>query len=121
MVPSTKTVAGLSRSLLGGAIQHTGYAILADVFAKLLQIGDTELRVAGHFTEAKRVDDVLAGASFSPPPPRHGRMAKARAGKPRPFLTLGQVTTTSAPVAGTLSRLAITMRMYHVGRKLIMS
>jgi hypothetical protein len=24
---------------------------------------------------------------------RHGRMANARAGKPKPFLTLGQVTT----------------------------
>ena len=31
-----------------------------------------------------------------------GRMAKARAGKPKPFFTLGQVTTITAPVAGTL-------------------
>ena len=38
----------------------------------------------------------------------HGRIAKARAGKPKPFSTLGQVTTIIAPVAGTLSRLAIT-------------
>src|SRR5262249_1644540 len=38
---------------------------------------------------------------------RHGTMAKARAGKPSPFLTLGQVTTITAPVTGTLSRLAI--------------
>ena len=38
----------------------------------------------------------------------HGRMAKARAGKPRPSLTLGQATTISAPVAGTWSRLAMT-------------
>lgn len=37
----------------------------------------------------------------------HGRIAKARAGKPRPFFTFGQVTTISAPFGGTLSRLAI--------------
>jgi len=36
------------------------------------------------------------------------RMAKARAGKPKPSLTLGQATTISAPVAGTWSRLAMT-------------
>ena len=40
--------------------------------------------------------------------PHHGRMAKARAGKPKPSLTLGQATTISAPVAGTWSRLART-------------
>ncbi len=38
----------------------------------------------------------------------HGRIANARAGKPRPFLTFGHVTTISAPFAGTLSRFAIT-------------
>ena len=38
--------------------------------------------------------------------PAHGRIAKTRAGKPVPFLISGQVTETSAPVAGTLSRLA---------------
>ena len=37
-----------------------------------------------------------------------GRIANARAGKPKPFSTLGQVTTMIAPVAGTLSRLAMT-------------
>src|SRR6516225_7353550 len=37
-----------------------------------------------------------------------GKIAKARAGKPKPFFTFGQVTTISAPVAGTLSRLAMT-------------
>jgi len=39
---------------------------------------------------------------------RYGRIANARAGKPRPSRTFGQVTTISAPVAGTLSRLAMT-------------
>src|SRR5262249_14928466 len=38
----------------------------------------------------------------------HGKMAKARAGKPRPFRTFGQVTTISDPFVGTLSRLAMT-------------
>src|SRR5262249_2318358 len=38
----------------------------------------------------------------------HGRIANARAGKPSPSLTLGHVTTISAPVAGTLSRLVMT-------------
>ena len=33
--------------------------------------------------------------------PIYGRMAKARAGKPKPFSTFGQVTTMIAPVAGT--------------------
>ena len=39
---------------------------------------------------------------------RHGRIAKARAGNPRPSLTFGHVTTISAPFVGTLSRFAIT-------------
>ena len=39
---------------------------------------------------------------------RYGKIANARAGKPRPFSTFGQVTTMTAPVAGTLSRLAMT-------------
>ena len=38
----------------------------------------------------------------------HGRIAKTRAGNPRPFFTFGQVAMMVAPVAGTLSRLAIT-------------
>ncbi len=38
----------------------------------------------------------------------HGRIAKARAGKPRPSLTFGQLTTIKAPLVGTLSRLAMT-------------
>jgi hypothetical protein len=38
----------------------------------------------------------------------YGRIAKARAGKPRPPRTFGHVTTMIAPVAGTRSRLAIT-------------
>src|SRR5262245_61405042 len=38
----------------------------------------------------------------------YGRIAKARAGKPRPFSTFGQVTTITAPVAGTWSRFAST-------------
>ena len=33
--------------------------------------------------------------------PIYGRIAKARAGKPKPFSTFGQVTTMIAPVAGT--------------------
>ena len=40
--------------------------------------------------------------------PGYGRIANARAGNPRPLRTFGQVTTISAPFAGTLSRLAIT-------------
>src|ERR1019366_4118881 len=39
---------------------------------------------------------------------RHGRIANARAGKPKPCSTFGQVTTITAPVAGTWSRLVIT-------------
>jgi hypothetical protein len=37
----------------------------------------------------------------------YGRIANARAGNPKPFSTFGHVTTITAPVAGTLSRLAI--------------
>lgn len=37
----------------------------------------------------------------------YGRIAKARAGKPNPCSTFGQVTTITAPVAGTLSRFVI--------------
>jgi hypothetical protein len=39
---------------------------------------------------------------------RYGKIANARAGKPRPLRTFGQVTTISAPFGGTLSRFAIT-------------
>jgi hypothetical protein len=38
----------------------------------------------------------------------YGNIANARAGNPSPFFTFGQVTTMTAPVAGTLSRFAIT-------------
>src|SRR5260370_41745365 len=38
----------------------------------------------------------------------YGRIANARAGKPSPCLGFGQVTTISAPIGGTLSRVAIT-------------
>lgn len=37
----------------------------------------------------------------------YGKIANARAGKPKPFFTLGQVTTISAPFGGTLSRFAM--------------
>lgn len=52
-----------------------------------------------------------SGAAVQPHRPRlarHGKIAKARAGNPRPCFTFGQVTTISAPFGGTLSRLAIT-------------
>ena len=37
----------------------------------------------------------------------YGRIANARAGKPTPCSTFGQVTTMTAPAGGTLSRFAI--------------
>gem|GEM_PF-1656952 len=37
----------------------------------------------------------------------HGSIANARAGKPTPCSTFGQVTTMTAPAGGTLSRLAM--------------
>ena len=46
------------------------------------------------FTELRVVENSCALA-------RYGTMANARAGKPRPPRTFGQVTTMTAPVAGT--------------------
>jgi hypothetical protein len=70
-------------------------------YAARHSIGDGQKRIAGERLAAqRRVTKQMIG--------RHGNIAKARAGKPRPSLTFGQVTTITAPLAGTWSRFAMT-------------
>ena len=54
------------------------------------------------------LEELGGGRRAAPGFVSYGKIAKARAGKPNPFSTFGQVTTMTAPVGGTLSRFAIT-------------
>src|SRR3974377_803250 len=107
--PMTVAAIRVGLLLLSSGVRSLAAMALLHVFDRATfrtvgQFQNLSQHKAGH-DEGKSGGVCIPGSVA--PDDNYGRIANARAGKPRPFFTFGQATMISAPFAGTWSRFPI--------------